>query len=397
MKLFSGETYWDKTLKNQNQFPSLNEDISTDILIVGGGMSGNLLAYILSKSGHRVFLLEKNQLAKGSSSANTGLLQYSSDIMLYELKESIGEENARLFYKMCLEAMEKLTNINNDLSSQTDYKQRDSIYYASTKEDADKLKTEYAYLNKYNFPVEFINGETLKEEYGIDKPCALKTWKDAEVNPYKFIRAIIDENLKMGVKYFENTHIDLDKIKNNKAYTDNNKEITYKSVILATGYTKLYDCIKDKAQIDRTYAFSAKTQANPPWKDKVMIWETKNPYIYFRTAENNRIIAGGLDEEISKVQSDEDIIFQKTEDIKKEIESFFPDLNLDIDYRWNALFGSSKDGLPFIGRDPKDKDKYYLLGYEGNGTCYSMAGADILKDLIEGKDNIYSNILRVDR
>ena len=397
MKLISGKTYWDKTLGTQKQFPSLEENTETEILIVGGGMSGNLAAYKLAQKGHKVLLIEKARLAMGSSSANTGLLQYSSDIMLWELAKEIGDKDAVLFYQMCLEAMDSLTELNKDLSCETDYILRDSIYYATNKRDGGKLKKEYDYLSKYDFPVEFLDSNALKENYEIDKACALRTWQDAEVNPFKFIRALVYKNSKMGVEYFENTSIDLDNIKNNKAYTFDGQEISYKSVILATGYGKVYDCIKDKARIDRTYAFSATSLKNPPWKDNVMVWETQMPYIYFRVAEGNRIIAGGLDEEIPNVQEDKDIIYKRTEAIKEEIQKFFPKLDLKIDHRWNALFGSSSDGLPFIGRDPIDKDKYYLLGYEGNGTCYSMAGACILADLIEGQDNQYAHILRVDR
>lgn len=397
MKLYTGITYWDKTLKKDISFPSIEKDISSQILIVGAGMSGNLAAYVLANSGYQVSIVEKSLIGRGSSSANTGLLQYSSDIMLSELRETIGEENAVLFYKMSLEAMEDLTILNKDLNSDTDYRLRDSIYYASNREDAEKLKKEYYYLEKYNFPVEFIDGNKLKNKYSIDKDCALRTWKDAEVNPYKFIRALVDKNIGLGVKYFENTSIDLDRIGENQAYTDKNKTINYEHVLIATGYSKVYDPIRDKARIDRTYAFSAKTLKTPPWKDKVMVWETKDPYLYFRTAKGNRIIAGGLDEHISHLQEDEDIIYKKTEAIKREIEGFFPDLHLDVDYRWNALFGSSKDGLPFIGPDPIEKNKYYLLGYEGNGTCYSMAGANILKDLIGKKENLYASILRIDR
>ena len=93
-------------------------------------MSGNLAAYILAKRGHKVSLIEKNRLAMGSSSANTGLLQYSSDIIVQKLAKDIGEENAILFYKMCLEAMNSLTDLNKNLNLETDYILKDSIYYA---------------------------------------------------------------------------------------------------------------------------------------------------------------------------------------------------------------------------------------------------------------------------
>lgn len=72
-------------------------------------------------------------------------------------------------------------------------------------------------------------------------------------------------------------------------------------------------------------------------------------------------------------------------------------LPVPVSHAWNALFGKSKDGLPFIGQDTNQPSKYYLLGYEGNGTCYSMAGANIIYDLIAGNPNPYKDIVKIDR
>ena len=397
MKLYSGVTYWDKKQSSYESHLSLADNIKTKILIVGGGMSGNLAAYILSKRGHQVVVVDKDKLGSGSSTANTGMLQYSSDMMLTEFIQSIGEKKAVLFYQMCLEAMKDLTSLNYDLDYDGDYILRDSIYYASQKDDVNNLIHEYESLKKHGFPVEFLEQEQLEKEYDINKGAALKTRFDAEVNPYKFIQATVQKNKSRGVTYFENTNILLDEIKSGSAITSQGHTIIFDQIILATGYAKIYECIKDKAQIERTYAFSATTSSNQPWKDDVMIWETRRPYLYFRTAKDHRIIAGGEDEYISNVEEDQDVIFEKTEKIRKQIEQVFPHLKLNITHRWNALFGTSKDGLPFIGKDPKLKNRYYLLGYEGNGTCYSMAGANILADLIEGKTNPYSDVVAINR
>lgn len=70
-----------------------------------------------------------------------------------ELAETIGEKDAVLFYKMCLEAMDNLTDINNTLDCETDYILRDSIYYASNEEDKVKLQKEYEFLHKHEEPV----------------------------------------------------------------------------------------------------------------------------------------------------------------------------------------------------------------------------------------------------
>ncbi len=61
----------------------------------------------------------------------------------------------------------------------------------------------------------------------------------------------------------------------------------------------------------------------------------------------------------------------------------FPNLQVKIEYAWNATFAESRDQLPFIGEDPEQPRVYYCLGYGGNGTVYSMMGAHIIANLIQ--------------
>ncbi len=397
MDLYAGNTYWDKTLTSQFNFEKLSHNINSDILIIGAGISGALCAYILSSNGLKVTVIDKDKIGHGSTAANTGLLQYSSDKRISKLIKEKGLEDGVLFYKMCLEAMDKLTTIIDKLESETDYRLRDSINYASEKKDRKLLFKDYEYLSKFDFPVEFLENDELKEKYNINKTAALKTWHDAEVNPFKLVQALTKKNIVQGVKYYEHTEIDLDRIMDKQVHTKEGHKINYKSIILSTGYTKIYPVIEDKCITYRTYAFCSFPMNEHLWKDNAMIWETNIPYLYFRSTPDNRIIAGGLDEEINEIVYDEKKIMKKAEKIARKIENIFPHLHIDIQYAWNALFYGSKDGMPFIGRDPINPNLYYLLGYEGNGTCYSVAGSLILNDIIKGKKNIYENLVKVNR
>ena len=397
MKLHYGNLYWNKTQNQEGKFDKLKENVKTEVLIVGGGMSGNLCADTLSKKGFQVTLIEKNRIGQGSSSANTGLLQYTSDIMMYELAKEIGENDAYLFYKMCLEAMEDLATLSKELDKDTGFRNRNSIYYASNNRDKRKLKKEYKLLNKYKFPVEYLSNKDLISQIGLDKPSALRTWHDADVNPYKYILGISEQNKKNGVTYYENTKLDINNIDENKIKTQDGYEIEFKYIVLATGYGHIYPIIKDKYQMYRTYALASKPIEGHIWKGEVMFWETKSPYIYFRTTKDNRIIAGGLDKKSNRVEKNQKSIDKKNLKLIREIKEMFPHLNIEMEYSWNALFGASKDGIPFIGKDPKQANKFYLLGYEGNGTAYSMAGSKIILDLIKGNKNDYAHIVRLDR
>ncbi len=397
MELHYGNLYWNKTKDQEVKFDKVRENIKTQVLVVGGGMSGNLCANTLAKEGYRVSLVEKNRIGGGSSAANTGLLQYTSDVMMHELAGDIGEKDAYLFYKMCLEAMEDLTALSMELDESLGFRNRNSIYYASTFRDKKRLKDEYRLLNKYNFPVEYLSRRKLKAQFGLDKPNALRTWHDADVNPYKFILSLSKQNTSLGVTYYEDTKLDLDKISENKIKTKDSYEIEFDYIVIATGYSHIYPPIKDKFQMYRTYAFATRPIKGPLWPGEAMFWETKNPYIYFRTTKDNRVVGGGLDKKSKRVEKSQSSIDRKNKNLIKEIQGMFSNLNLELEYSWNALFGASKDGIPFIGSDPLYKNKLYLLGYEGNGTAYSMAGSKIILDLIRGKNNKYSHIVRVDR
>lgn len=397
MDLFIGNTCWDETIDESRGFGKLDEHMQTDILIVGGGISGSLCAFVLASIGMNVTVVEKNRIGSGSSAAQTGLLMYKSDKMLSELISEIGEERAVKFYRMCLEAMEELASISTILNEEGGYRERDSIYYASSDEDVEKLRREYACLSKHAFPAEYLSGEELKERYGIDKAGAIRTWNDADINPVRFIRAITKKNIELGVRCYENTEIELDKIEDARAVTGDGCVIDFEHIVLATGYSEIYPVIRDKCSITRTYAFCSETISGKLWKDEAMVWETKTPYLYFRTTQDRRIVGGGKDEDIEVLEKDRDKIYAKAEAIAKEIEGILPWLDIKVSHAWNAIFATSQDGIPFMGKDPAKPSKYYLLGYEGNGTCYSMAGALIIKDLILGKSNPYADIVRVDR
>lgn len=397
MELVAGNTFWDKTLDSACRFEKLEENLETDILIVGGGITGALCAFMLSSLGMSVTLLEKNRIGCGSSSAHTGLLMYKSDKMLFEMADDMGEEKAVKFYKMCLEAMDQLSSINSQLDQAAEYRARDSIYYATSEEDRDKLRREYGYLSRHGFPAEYLSGEELKKRYGIDRPCAIRTWHDADVNPYKFANALVKNSISRRVRFYENSEVDLEKIQGNSASTKDGFTIKFNRIVLATGYSKLYPAVRDKCIVNRTYAFASEPSAKKLWEDEVMVWETRTPYIYFRATEDHRIIGGGMDEETDALEKDAGKIAAKAEAIAREIETIFPRLDIKVSHAWDAIFVRSKDGLPFIGEDPEHSGLYYLLGYEGNGTCYSMAGSLIIRDLILGISNPYSDIVRVDR
>lgn len=385
MNLHNGHLYWPETYTDINQFPELEEDISCDVLIVGGGMAGALCAHVLSNETELdVVLMDRRHPGSGSSSANTGLLQFSSDKMLHELMEQKGEQDAVYFYKLCQDAMKNLRKIASELSEDSEFRPQKSLYYASSKEDVAKLAREYEALKKNDFPVEYLAPSDISSRFPFTKPAALVTSGDADVNPYKFVQILLKDAAATGVRIYSQTPL-LNKTKTVHGFTCESEKgtVSARYIIFATGYENDFLAAQMGADLNRSYAIV--TEPVPSlrtWYKEWMIWETKRPYLYMRTTTDGRIVAGGLDEDKAEAPLNEGLIEERGERILQKVKEHFPDLSPKLSHTWCATFGESHDGLPYIGEHPNRLGEYYCLGFGGNGTVYSMLGATIIKDLI---------------
>ncbi|TDL31785.1 FAD-binding oxidoreductase [Jeotgalibacillus sp. S-D1] len=400
MRLHSGSLYWPETKTDEKKtYPALEETITCDVLIIGGGMAGALCAEEFSHTSLKTVLVEKNSIGSGSSSANTGLLQYSNDKMLHEFIEEIGEDKAVQFYKLCLEAIEELQQVTGTLAHPVDFIRRPSLYYASDENDAAKIKKEYDALYKHGFEVEYYDKEKISEVFGFEKPAAIMTHGDAEVNPYLLTHALIETANIRNVEVYENTAVqDAGREEEYHLFKSEKGVIRAKKVIYSTGYETVPFAEKLGAEINRTYAIAT----NPinelaDWTYQALIWETKRPYFYMRTTVDGRIVAGGLDEDKMETPVDEAFIKERGERLLNHIKKHFSLEDLEVSHAWAACFGESNDGLPFIGEHPDKKDVYYCLGFGGNGTVSSKVGAKLLAGLIQGEEADGSEIVRLDR
>ncbi len=387
MKLHNGDLFWDETRKNAD-FLELNEDFDIDVLVIGGGMSGALISHELGVRGFRTAVIDKEIPGYGSSDGNTGIIQYHSDDSLPEMIKRFGEKPAVDFYTLSIEAMDKLGEVAKSLPDDTGYKKTESLLLAAKEENVSELKENNETLKRFGFPSEYIDKETLEKDYQIHAYGALKTGKDAELNPFKMVQALHKDNIKRGVNVYKNAPAD-EIIEDEDGFRILSGPYTIKAkkLVLATGYAKnVYPVIEQALERNTTYSFVTEKIEEKLWGEEEMIWDDDDPYVYFRKLEDHRVIAGGRDEKGEELSSLENIE-QETEKIYEKICEYYPQFEGKITHRWQSVFGESKDGIPFIGQDDHNPNKYYAFGYGGNGTCYSVMASLIISDYLEGKEH----------
>lgn len=402
--LHNGTTFWNRISDKLIHSRPLEGSIICDVLVVGGGMSGALSAYVFSKAGYDTVLIDRAEAGEGSTAANTGLLQFSSDKSLHESISDFGAEKGVNFYRASFEGLKFIEQIVKELPGDTGFAARKSLYYASTEDDTTFLKKEYETLAAHGFSVEYLDATVLCKRYGIRKPAALLTSGDAEINPYAFVQSLLKNAVeKYGLRIHEHTEFiswqKSEKENNFLVQTGSNGEIRCGYVIYAPGYAEdsVTAKVKGNSELVRSYALVTEpVEEEAFWPGKVMIWETERPYLYLRHAPGNRIIIGGLDEATKVVPSEKHILHQAGK-LMDKLQKLFPRIKTRCAACWGARFGATDDGLPFIGSLSDHPEFYLLLGYGGNGTVYSAIGAQILLDLAEKKINPYADIFKVDR
>lgn len=402
--LHTGSLYWPTTLSHIAEYTKLSANKRFHTAIIGGGMSGSICGYVLAQSGLSAAIFERGTVAGGSTSANTGLLQFSNDVMLCDLIAQIGEHDAVQFYKACKTAVEQLGEIAESLPVDVGFRPRSSLYYATSEQELPKLIQEYEALRSNGFDVSFWSPDDIAAHFPFRKPGAIVTRGDAEVNPFQFVQGVSGAASAAGLDIYEHTDIISHEISSDGIHhlrTSDGFEIEAEHVIFAVGYEP--EELKGqlvKADINRSFAAVTAVQNADQlkrWHEKFLIWETARPYLYMRTTVDGRIVVGGLDEDPEAPIEGEKARHKRTDKLFDKIVAHFPMLDAPLEFEWSATFGESCDNLPFIGKDPERPGVYYCLGYGGNGTVYSMIAAHVLRNLIIGEPHPIADIVRLDR
>lgn len=398
----TGKLYWPLTMTHIENYPVLSGKEKVQVAIIGGGMSGICCGLVLARSGISACVIERGQVAGASTSANTGLLQFSNDVMLSELAGQIGRKDAVRFYQACVHAVEQLAILAASLPGGTAFRRQRSLYYASSEQDLPKLRAEYDMLHSNGFAVDWWDPDDIASRFPFRKPGAIVTSGDADVNPFHFVQSMARAGAAEGLLIREHTDIVSHTATStgfHRLESADGSSIEAEHVIYAVGYEpeELRGQLV-KASINRSFAGVTRVQQSlSPWHQQMMIWETARPYLYMRTTIDGRIVIGGLDEENPNPVQGENARHKRISQLSEQLSNLFPMLDSELEYEWSAAFGESRDNLPFIGRDPSQNNVYYCLGYGGNGTVYSMMAAHMLRDLIRGESHPLEEIVGLTR
>ncbi|MGV8932520.1 MAG: NAD(P)/FAD-dependent oxidoreductase [Luteimonas sp.] len=387
MDLKSGYPWWAVRNGLMHAFPPLQQDLRCDVAVLGGGITGALIADELARHGHDVVVVEQRDVGWGSTAASTALLQYEIDTPMVELAKQYGEEAALLAYRSCAEAIPMLGSLAKGVSD-VDYAGMQSLYYASKRRHRSDLQDEFALREKHGFDVQWLPADDVRARYGFDAPCAILSGLAARVDPYRFAYRLLMRLQKNGGRVFDRSRIDRIET-TDRGVTLHGVEgntVRAKHLVLAAGYASQQWLKQGVARNRSSYAFITDPIADDALgalRD-TMMWESARPYVYLRSTGDGRLLVGGEDDAIDIPARRDAMVDRKAQTLVKKVQKLFPHLPLQPAFAWAGTFAETKDGLPFFGPHPQHGPRvHFAMAYGGNGITYSMLGAGLLRALIE--------------
>lgn len=350
------ESVWLNSVPPQKSFSKLDKDIKTNVLIIGGGITGILCAYELKKRNIDYVLVEKDQVGLKTSKDSTAFLSIHHETLYQDLIKNKGETIAKEYLDLNLKAL----NLYKELAKNYQFDYRECTSTLFTNKNPRIILKEVNALNKLGYDSKVVRNIPLN----INIKAGITLEKQAMINPYKLILELSKE-----LNIYEKTEIR--KLYKNIAYNQNNNKIYFENVIIATHYpfkniSGLYFL---KLIQKRSYVCNIKSNIN--FEGTYCSLDENG--LYFRKYKDN-IIIGGNDRYIKdKVNND---FLKKI--IKLDIGK--------IENLWSGQDCITLDYIPYIGKYNCLKKNYYVAtGFNFWGFTWAMASSFILADMIENK------------
>ncbi|WP_312798295.1 FAD-dependent oxidoreductase [Tianweitania sp.] len=387
LDLRGGKPVWVTYKAPEVPVHKLTRDAKCDVLIVGMGISGAMMAESLTDAGFSVIVIDRRDGAMlGSTPATTALVQFEIDQPLSTLSKKLGKTKAEQAWRRSRNAVANLQARIEDLGIPCDHEPRNSLFIAGDVMDSDALKAEADIRRVAGIYSRFLNASELRQEFGLNREGAILSFDNLAINPRKLTAHLHLKAIERGASYYapvEAVEV-TDSRDGVEVKTDSGHTISADHLVLATGYELLDPAPQSGHKIISTWAIATEPQPENLWPKETFIWEASDPYLYLRTLPDGRVICGGEDEDFTDEDKRDGMLQEKTNRISAKMKALMPNLDTKPAFRWSGSFGVTETGLPWIGALPSHPRIFSMMGYGGNGITYSRIGAELVTGALTG-------------
>lgn len=381
------QLFWSAEINLKN-YPPLTENITTEVCIIGAGISGLTTAYLLNKSGKKVVIVDDGQVAGGQTVRTTAHITNALDDRYYNLENYLGQEEAALAASSHRAAIDFIASVVSLHQIDCDFQQVNAYLFKPPGDSSDELEKELQAAKRAGIDASMVSSSPLDS---FDTGPALCFSDQAAFHPIKYLNRLCEILEASGLKIYCGTHVTT--INSENGYTletDQNKKIQASHVVVATNSpinNRFFPHLKQASY--RTYVIAG--QVPKGYVKPGLYYDTLDPYHYIRIAQdkngNDILIVGGEDHRTGEEKE----IFERFKTLESWTRERFPKLG-EITYHWSGQVIEPVDCIAFIGRVSHDEEVYIITGDSGNGMTHGTIGGLLINDLIMQKKSPWEEL-----
>lgn len=382
----SGQTVsiWMATVEEPQTAP-LSENMHTDVCIVGAGIAGMTTAYLLTRAGKAVIVLDDGHIGGGMTERTTAHLSSAIDDRYFKIEHLHGQRGALLAAESHTAAIDRIEAIVAEEGIDCDFERLDGYLFVPPNESKDVLERELKAAHRAGL----TNVEQVERApIAFDTGTCLRFPRQAQFHPLRYLAGLKRAIERGGGRIFTGTHAS--KIEggvNARVETSNGFAVTADAIVIATN-TPVNDIvtIHTKQASYTTYVIGARIPRGA--MTRALYWDTSDPYHYVRVQSVSAnegegydlLLVGGEDHKTGQADDGE----QRYARLEAWARERFPMIE-GIEMRWSGQVMEPVDGLAFIGRNPGDRQNVYIItGDSGMGMTHGTIGGILITELIAG-------------
>lgn len=374
---------WKDQTKVDKSKNILTSNTKTDILIIGGGISGLSTGIELLENNQKFIIVEKKQCGMGITSLSTGKLTFAQGLIYDKIMKNYNYITALKYYKSQKDAINKAYNNITKYDIDCDYEVVPSYVFTNNESDIVKIKKEQRFYDKAE--VKYCEIYSLPNNYPLK--YGLEFEDTAMFNPLKYVKGLKKVIEKSENKIFENTTVhEIKKLGKVYEVITDRGSIYAKKVIVTTHYPFFIipGLIPFKTYIEKSYLLA--TSMKSP---KISAITSNKPTITMRNYGDNYFIFGSNSHSAASHYN-----FKKQfDELMKKYSNHF---DSEIKYMWSAHDVMTNDSIPYIGK-VNNEQIYIATGFNKWGMTNGILSGRLISDLILKKFNPYTSIFSFKR
>jgi len=381
-----GRSLWESQRRPRLPVAPLTRDLRTDVLVIGAGISGALIAEALSDAGFAVAIVDRAVPLGGATAASTALMLADLDQPLSLLKRTVGAEPASRIWQRSRLALDALTQRTRMLGIRAQLQQRDSLYLEGTLLGPEALEAEAQARRAAGLEAQLFSRRQTLARFGIRGRSAVLSPGVCSANPRLLAAGFLRRAMHRGARLYSPVNVLEVECGSPciEARTAGGPVIRARHLIFACGYDVPAGVPRPRRALTSTWALATAPQRGRLWPERCFIWEAAQPYLYLRSDARGRVLCGGEDEAIRGQQQRDALLPVKIAALRRKLRRLLPQLNTKPAFAWSSRFGSSSTGAPTIGPLPSRPGCYAVLAWGGNGITFSMLAAQLLRAELSG-------------